>query len=55
MNDEPKSIWSKPWRGPGKGLAWFALLAGAVFVIVVICGLVLEKNIAISELLLAAA
>lgn len=33
MNESPKSIWRRPWRGPVKFLAWFALLACAIFVI----------------------
>lgn len=33
MNESPKSIWRRPWRGPVKFLTWFALLACAIFVI----------------------
>ena len=39
MNEKPKSIWSKPWQGPKKILAWFGLLAAAVFLAVFCIGM----------------
>jgi len=44
MNDEPKSIWRRPWKGPAKVLAWFGLLAGALFLTVYCLGLLSDKN-----------
>jgi hypothetical protein len=32
MNDNTLRIWKRPWKGPAKRLAWFALLALAIFV-----------------------
>ncbi|HWX22245.1 MAG TPA: hypothetical protein VN578_20275 [Candidatus Binatia bacterium] len=37
MDATPPSIWKRPWRGPGKLLAWFALLVAACFII--LCGI----------------
>lgn len=34
MNDEPKSIWRRPWKGRAKVLGWLAILAAVVFLIV---------------------
>jgi hypothetical protein len=34
MNDAPKSIWSRPWKGPAKVLGWLAILTTAVFLFV---------------------
>jgi hypothetical protein len=34
MNEKPESIWKKPWRSPKQALLRFALLFGAIFVIV---------------------
>ena len=39
MNEEPKSIWKKPWKGPRGLLLWFALLGCAAFVVVFLLGL----------------
>lgn len=50
MNETPKSIWRRPWRGLAKWLAWFALLTGAVFVIVLGIGLITERLTPFSEL-----
>lgn len=44
MNEEPKNIWKKPWKGPRGLLLWFALLGCAVFVLVVCAGLVLKSG-----------
>ena len=44
MNDKPKSIWSRPWKGLARVLAWFGLLAGAVFLTVYCLGLLSDKN-----------
>jgi len=35
MDETPQSIWKKPLRSPKQTLTWFALLAGALFVIIV--------------------
>src|ERR1051326_2752299 len=51
MNAEPKSIWRKAWKGPAKTLGWFALLAGAVFVILFLLGFLVSRPARISELL----
>src|SRR6266496_1290935 len=51
MNDEPKSVWRKPWRGPVKGLAWFGLLAGAVFLTIFGISLALGQNYRLSDLI----
>jgi hypothetical protein len=34
MNEIPQSIWRKPWRSPKQALTWFALLTGAIFLII---------------------
>ena len=44
MNEEPKSIWKRPWTGPANVLAWFGLLAGAVFLTVYGLGLLADKH-----------
>lgn len=41
MNDEPKSIWRRPWQGRAKIFGWWAILASALFV--VILGVQLES------------
>jgi hypothetical protein len=51
MNDEPESIWRKPWRGPAKVFAWFALLAGAVFLTIFGIRLALGQNYRLSDLI----
>ena len=40
MNEEPKNIWKKPWKGPRRLLLWFALLGCAAFLVVFLLGLV---------------
>lgn len=52
MNEEPKSIWRRPWTGPAKILGWFGLLASAVFLTVCSLGLISAKNSPVSELVL---
>lgn len=54
MNESPKSIWRRPWRGPAKWLAWFGLVAGAAFLIVLGIGLMTERLTPFSELLVTA-
>lgn len=54
MNDESKSIWRRPWKGPAKVLGWFGLLASAVFLMVCSLGLISAKNSPVSELVLHA-
>lgn len=34
MNEEPKSIWRRPWQGRAKVLGWLAILTAAVFLFV---------------------
>jgi hypothetical protein len=52
MNDEPKSIWSRPWHGPAKVFGWLGILAAAVFLIICGFGFAEGGNRNISELLL---
>ncbi len=54
MNESPRSIWRRPWRGPAKWLAWFGLVAGAAFLIVLGIGLMTERLTPFSELLVTA-
>src|SRR5450759_3172774 len=51
MNDEPNSIWRKPWRGPAKVFAWFAVLSGAVFLTILGFSLALGQNYRLSDLI----
>lgn len=44
MNDKPKSVWTRPWQGRRKVLAWFALLAVTAFVILLGLGLASAQN-----------
>jgi hypothetical protein len=39
MNEEPKSIWKKSWKGPGGLWLWFVLLVAAAFVVILCVGL----------------
>jgi hypothetical protein len=39
MNEEPKSIWKKSWKGPRGFLLWFILLTVAAFVLILCIGL----------------
>lgn len=54
MNEEPKSIWRRPWTGPAKVLGWFGLLATAVFLTVCSLGLISARNTPGPELALNA-
>jgi hypothetical protein len=54
MNDETKSIWKRPWKGPAKVLGWFGLLAGTVFLTVCSLGFLSDQNSPVSELVLYA-
>jgi hypothetical protein len=38
MNEQPKSIWKKSWRGPRGPLVGFVLLAGALFITIFTIG-----------------
>jgi hypothetical protein len=38
MNEEPKSIWKKSWKGPGGLLLWFIILTGVAFLIILSIG-----------------
>src|SRR5215510_2870297 len=53
MNEEPKTVWKKSWKGPRGLFLWFALLGCAVFVLIVCAGLVLESG-KVAEVLLVA-
>ena len=45
MNEEPKSIWKKSWKGPRGFLLWFILLTVAAFVLILCIGLAsAERN-----------
>ena len=44
VNEQSKSIWKKPWKGPRALLLWFALLACSVFVEVFSIGWLLSGN-----------
>jgi hypothetical protein len=44
MNDKPKSVWTRPWQGRRKVLAWFALLAVTIFMILLGLGLASAQN-----------
>jgi len=52
MNEEPKSIWKRPWKGRGQALGWFALLAAATFVIIMCLGLASANNSKLMDLVL---
>jgi hypothetical protein len=54
MNESPKTIWRRPWRGPVKFLTWFALLACAVFVILLGFDRLTEPQRPFPEAMLAA-
>ncbi|MGA2801688.1 MAG: hypothetical protein ABSE97_04875 [Verrucomicrobiota bacterium] len=40
MNEEPKNIWTRPWKGPAKIVGWFLILVVVVFAVVLCIGLV---------------
>ena len=44
MNEQPKSIWKKPWKGPRALLLWFVLLTCSVFVVVFCMSWLLSSN-----------
>lgn len=50
MNEEPKSIWTKSWKGSTGPFLWFLLLAGAGFLVVFAigsaCGISPAKDLA---------
>ncbi len=54
MNEKPTCIWTRPWSGPAKTLAWVAVLASVAFLVIWICSLVLEPNLSWVERMLAA-
>ncbi len=54
MNEEPKSIWNRPWTGRSKALGWFAALAAAIFAIILGIGLASSNNYKLSDLTLTA-
>jgi hypothetical protein len=33
MNEEPKSIWKRPWKGPAKMLGWFPVVIGCAVLV----------------------
>ncbi|MEI2726620.1 MAG: hypothetical protein V9H26_24800 [Verrucomicrobiota bacterium] len=54
MSEEPKSIWRRPWQGWAKIFGWWAILASAVFVVILCIGLASAKDIRPAELTLTA-
>lgn len=44
MNEQPKSIWKKAWKGPRALLLWFVLLTCSVFVVVFCMSWLLSSN-----------
>ncbi len=54
MNEEPKSIWRRPWQGRAKVFGWWAILASAVFVVILCIGLASAKDNKPAELALTA-
>jgi hypothetical protein len=44
MNEQPKSIWKKHWKGPRALLLWFVLLTCSVFVVVFCVSWLLSSN-----------
>ncbi len=44
MNEQPKGIWKKPWKGPRALFLWFVLLTCSVFVVVFCMGWLLSSN-----------
>ncbi|MEK7707404.1 MAG: hypothetical protein AAB380_05355, partial [Verrucomicrobiota bacterium] len=52
MSEEPKSIWSRPWKGRAKVLGWLAILTAAVFLFVFGYRLGIEGNRSIPKLIL---
>ena len=54
MNEEPKSIWRRPWQGRAKILGWWAILASASFVVILSIGLASAKDNQQAELTLTA-
>ena len=49
MNEEPKSIWKRSWRGPSGIFLWFLLLAGAVFPVALLFGVTLGKPLPLAS------
>jgi hypothetical protein len=54
MSEEPKSIWRRPWQGWAKIFGWWAILASAVFVVILCVGLASAKDNQTAELTLTA-
>jgi len=54
MNDQPKSIWRRPWQGGAKIFGWWAILASASFVFIFCIGLASAKDNIPAELALTA-
>jgi hypothetical protein len=52
MNEEPKSIWSRPWSGCSKTLGWFAVLTAATFAVIMCIGLASSNNYKVLDLTL---
>ena len=54
MNEEPKSIWRRPWQGWARIFGWWAILASATFACFLCIGLASAKANKLSELVLTA-
>ena len=54
MNDEPKSIWRKSWKGPRGFFFFWLLILVAAFVIIVSIGLLIQMTSSITDLVLMA-
>src|SRR5512140_251589 len=54
MNETPKSIWTRPWRGVGGALVWFFVLFAILFVAICAMCLASDRREPVSEWLLAA-
>ncbi|HTQ50787.1 MAG TPA: hypothetical protein VMJ12_08745 [Candidatus Acidoferrales bacterium] len=54
MNDEPKSIWRKSWKGPSGFFFFWLLILVAAFVIIFSIGLLIQMTSSITDLVLMA-
>ena len=54
MDEKSPTFWKRPWQGPVRILAWAALLAGGLFVVISCISLVTDKTTRRSELMLVA-
>ncbi len=54
MNEKPKNIWRRPWHGWARIFGWWAILASAVFAVMVCIGLASAKDNKTAELALTA-